>query len=171
MSNQNGLLDCILLLEVTVMRKTLLLVAVAFCVGLISHSSADTASVSGVPAKTTNIVSAKSVNLQSTGDQGTISIPPQITKYAVTAVQITNCSATPILAQPAIYTGASASGTNIVAAAVITTATATTKVVNSTVVAGTLTTALTASTLYINVTVANSGALTCDFYVVLNDLS
>lgn len=115
--------------------------------------------------------SAKTVNLGATGDQGSIAIPASITRYQITAVNITNCSATPILAQPALYTAASAGGTTLVAAAVITGATGASVMLNSTLAGTVGLTALTAATLYINVTVANATALTCDVYVTIKDLS
>lgn len=115
--------------------------------------------------------SARAVNLASTGDQATVAIPVNITKYAITAVWVTNCSATPGLAQLGVWTGASASGTNIVAAATLTGATSTTVIINSTLAGSVATTVLTAPTIYMNVAVANATALTCDVYVTIRDLT
>jgi hypothetical protein len=114
-------------------------------------------------------LSAKSVTISTTGDQGTISVPNYITKYAVTSFIVTNCSATPILAQVALWTAAGGTGTNVSAAATITGASSATAMVNPTVTAAS--TALTSSSLFIRIAIANAAAVTCDFYAVLNNLS
>ncbi len=115
--------------------------------------------------------SARTVNLAATGDQATITIPPSVTKYLVTHVILTNASAIPVLAQVAIYTGAAASGTNVVAAATITGATGPTVVLSLTLAGTIAATALTASQLFVNVAVANATALTADIYIAGIDLS
>lgn len=115
--------------------------------------------------------SAKTVNMAATGDQATIAIPASITKYQITGVNIANCSATPLLAQPALYTAAAASGTTLVAAAVITGATGTTVMLNSTLAGTVALTALTSASIFVNVSVANATALTCDVYVSVRDLT
>jgi len=118
------------------------------------------------------VYQAKAVVLGSgTGDKATIAIPATITRYQVVAVGITNCSTTPILAALGLWTGASASGTNIVAAATITGATSSSVIINSTIAGSVATTMLTAATIYINVTVANAAALTCDVGVRIQDWS
>jgi hypothetical protein len=117
------------------------------------------------------IGSARGVNLAATGDQGVISIQPSITKYVILQVILTNASATPVLAQIAVYTGAVATGTTIVAAGTITGAVGST-VILSLALAGTIAaTALTAGALYVNVAVANATALTADIYITATDLS
>lgn len=117
----------------------------------------------------TQALSAKSVTISTTGDQGTIAIPSYITKYNVASFVATNCSATPILAQIAMWTAAGGTGTNVVGAATITAASSTTAIVPLTVTA--TNTALTSGALFIRIAVANTAAVTCDFFVVINNLS
>lgn len=121
-----------------------------------------------IAAPQARVASVRGVNLASTGDQATVAIPTGITKYRVAAVYVTNCSATPILAQLALYSAAGATGTTVVAAAVLTAATSAAALISSTVAA---TVSLTSSLLYVNVAVANATALTCDVYVRLDDLT
>lgn len=117
----------------------------------------------------TQALSAKAVPINTTGDQATIAVPSYITKYSITSMVVTNCTGTPILAQLALWTGAGGTGTNVSAAATITGASSATAIVNPTVTAAN--TALTASSLFVRVAVANVAALTCDVYVILNNLS
>jgi hypothetical protein len=114
--------------------------------------------------------SARGINAENIADT-IVNLPATISKYAISAVYITNASTTPVLAQVAVYTAAAAGGTNLVAAAVITALDATTKIQSSTLAAGVVTTALTANPLYVRVTVANVGALTFDAYILGQDLS
>lgn len=123
------------------------------------------------PTGTARTFSARTVNFGATGDQATIAIPSTIAKYQITAVNITNCSATPLLAQPALYTAASAGGTNLVAATIITGATSASVILSSTLAGTVGSSSLTAPTLFVNVSVANVGALTCDIYVTIKDLT
>ena len=117
-----------------------------------------------------NVYQAKGVVLGSgTGDKATITIPASITRYQVIGVSVTNCSVTPILAAFGIWTGAGATGTNIVAAATITGATSSTVILNSTLAGSVATTMLTAGSIFINVTVANAAALTCDIGIRIQD--
>lgn len=123
------------------------------------------------PLPTLGNLKAGAVNLAATGDQGTIAIPSWVTSYQITAISVSNCSATPVLAQLAIYTGAGATGTNVVAAGTITGATSAPVVLPMTLAGTVATTLLSASTLFIRVTVANSGALTCDVRASILDWS
>jgi hypothetical protein len=117
-----------------------------------------------------NVYQAKGVVLGAgTGDKATITIPASITRYQVLGVSITNCSATPVLAALALWTGASGTGTNVVAAATITGATSSSVIINSTLAGSVATTMLTAGTIYINVTVANAAGLTCDIGIRIQD--
>ncbi len=122
-----------------------------------------------VPTGSNTIFQAKTVNLAATGDAATIAIPASITRYQIIGISVTNCSATPVLAQAALYTGAGATGTNLVAATVITGATGPTVVVALTLAGTVGLTMLTATPLYINVVVANATALTCDIGIRLQD--
>lgn len=114
-------------------------------------------------------LSAKSVTISTTGDQGTITVPSYITKYNVSTFVVTNCSGTPLAAQVAMYTGAGATGINVVAAGTITGATSSTVMLLPTVTAAT--TALTSPSLFVRITVQNVAAITCDFYAIVNNLS
>ena len=102
------------------------------------------------------------VNLNSVADT---SITIKATKYIIRRVHVTNCSATPLLAQLALYTAPAAGGTNFVAATMLTTLSAATTFVDLTLINITTTT-LTAATLYARNTVAQTTALTCDVYIV-----
>jgi hypothetical protein len=159
------------------------LVAVAlYIVGIIGLSSAESQTVSpnlsisctagctvsnGAITPTSVLLSTRSVNLNSTGDTS-IAVPLAITKYQVTGVLVTNCSATPTLATLGLYTAASAGGTAVVTAATITAATASTVILSQTIASSA---AQTASTLYAHVGTANGSALTCDLYVQLLNLT
>lgn len=138
---------------------------------LASSAQAQTISSSGsiVTQGATIALSAKAVTISATGDQGTITVPGYITKYSVTTMVVTNCSGTPLAAQVALWTGAGGTGTNVVAAGTITGATSSTVMVLPTVTAAT--TALTSSSLFVRITVQNVAAITCDFYVIVNNLS
>lgn len=103
---------------------------------------------------------AKTVNLNAVADTA---ITISATKYVVRRVTVTNCSASPVLAQMAVYTGTAASGTNIVAAVVLTSLTAPGTLVDLTVVP--TTTAFTVATLYARNMVVQGSGLTCDVYL------
>jgi hypothetical protein len=110
---------------------------------------------SGVLAKGT------SVNLNAVADTS-LSITPM--KYIVRKFVVTNCSGTPVLAQVALYTGAGATGTTVVTAAVITSLSGSTKFVDMTITA--VADTLSAATLYVRNAVAQGSALTCDVYII-----
>jgi len=116
-------------------------------------------------------LTARTVNLAATGDQATISIPSFVTAYVVTAIRLTNCSATPVLAQVGLWTAAGGTGTNLVAAGVITGATSAAVILPLTLAGSVATTRLTAGSLFVRVTVANATALTCDVNVSVQDLT
>lgn len=119
-------------------------------------------------SQTTNNLTSRTVSLAATGDATTIAIPSYVTAYQVTGFKITNCSTTPVLASVGLFTAASAGGTTVVTSATITTANAASVVISSTIAS---TGRLTSATLFVNVSVANALALTCDFHVVIDDLS
>lgn len=117
-----------------------------------------------------SVFQAKGVDLHTaTGDVGTIAIPSSITRYQVVAVNITNCSVTPVLAAVGLFTGAGATGTTVVAATTITGATGSTIILNSTIAGTVATTMLTAASIFVNLSVANVAALTCDVGVRIQD--
>jgi hypothetical protein len=107
------------------------------------------------------LVKATALNLNAVADTA---LTVAAAKYIVRKVVVTNCSTAPVLAQVALYTGAGATGTTVVAAATITALTGATKFLDMTMA---LTTdVLTASTLYARNAVAQTSALTCDVYVI-----
>lgn len=116
-------------------------------------------------------LSARSVSISTTGDVGLISIPAGVTKYLLTNMSVTNCSVVPVLAQPNVNTSAGGAGTSVVAAAVITGATSSGIVLPMTLASIAQTNALIASSLTINMTVANVAPGTCDFYATIKDLT
>src|ERR1700733_473686 len=125
-----------------------------------------------LPPGPQSIIQAKAVVLGSgTGDKATISVPTTITRYQIIGISTTNCSVTPILAAFGVWTGAGGTGTSVVAATTITGATGTTVILNSTLAGSVATTMLTAASLFVNVTVANAAALTCDIGVKIQDWS
>ena len=139
-------------------------VAIAFCALLAVPLNAQVGPNDAVYGRVMSGVLgyATSVNLNSVGDT-TIAI--KATKYVVRKITVTNCSATPALAQLAMYTAAGAGGINFVAATVLTTLEAATVLVDLTVINVTAT-ALSAATLYARNTVVQQSALTCDIYVI-----
>lgn len=148
------------------MRKVLLALALW---GAALPSFAQVVSSGSPVSGATQTLSAKGVTISTTGDQATIAIPSYISKYGVSSLVVTNCSAAPILAQVALWTAAGGTGTNVTAAATITGASSVTSMVTPTVTAANV--ALTASSLFVRIAVANTAAVTCDFYVVLTNLS
>lgn len=123
------------------------------------------------PVQALGNLTAYAVNLASTGDQATIAMPSWVTAYVITNIRVTNCSVTPVLAQVALWTGAGGTGTNLVAAGTITGATSASVILPLTLAGTVATTRLTASSLFVRVTVANAVALTCDVNVNIQDLS
>lgn len=93
-----------------------------------------------------------------------IPITIKSSKYVVTGFIITNVSATPVLATLALYTAASAGGTNLVAAAVLTGLTSAPVYTGMTLINNTAT--LTAATLYARNVVAQGSGLTVDIYII-----
>jgi len=147
------------------------IIASLFSLGLLAAASAAGPTTTAVnsPAPTLANLTVRTIDLHTaTGDVATIAIPSYVTAYQVTAFKLTNCSATPILASVGLFTGASASGTTVVTSATITGATAATVVLSQTIASSAR---LTAATLYINLSVANALALTCDLKVDIDDLS
>lgn len=151
------------------MKKFFLASALCLISATASAQQTDVSSLYGIGGGATQALSAKAVTISTTGDQGTITVPSYITKYSVSTFVVTNCSGTPLAAQVAMYTGAGATGTNVVAAGTITGATSSTVMVLPTVTAAT--TALTSSSLFVRITVQNVAAITCDFYAIVNNLS
>jgi hypothetical protein len=140
----------------------------AGCLASSAYAAGPTTTAVNSAAQSTANLTAYNVALNALGDPASIAIPSWVTSYQVTALKITNCSATPVLATVGLYSAASGGGTAIVTAATITGATSAT-IVLSPAIASTGT--FSASTLYIHVTVANAAALTCTFKVNIEDFS
>lgn len=130
-----------------------------------------TTSAVNSPSSTLGNLTAYAVNMAATGDNGSIAVPVWVTAYAITSVRVTNCSATPVLAQIALFTGAGGTGTTIVAAGTVTGATSASVILPMTIAGTVATTRLTAATIFVRVTVQNASALTCDVNISLQDLS
>lgn len=109
-------------------------------------------------------------NFNSTGDQA-ISVLSS-TKYFVTNVLVTNCSASLTLAAGGFYPSPSKGGTPIVAAAQVYSALtgSAAQLLGTTLAAATNTTALSGQTIYFALTLAQGSAATCDIYIVGVDL-
>lgn len=106
-------------------------------------------------------------NFNTTADQP---ITINATKYVVRRIVVTNCSASLTLAAGGFYTAASKGGTAVVAAAQLYSAlTAATKYLEATL-QNVATDVLTATPLYLSLTVAQGGAATCDVYVIGDSL-
>jgi len=148
-------------------RIAAILVAAIFALSTIAAGPTTTAVNS--PASTLNNLTARAVDLHTaTGDVATIAIPSYVTAYQVTALKVTNCSTTPVLASLGLFTGAGATGTTVVTSATITGASAATVVLSQTIASSAR---LTASSLFVNLSIANALALTCDIKVNIDDLS
>src|SRR5882672_5067203 len=123
------------------------------------------------PAQAVGNLTARTVNFAATGDNATITVPAWVTAYVVTNIRVTNCSATPVLAQVGLWTAAGGTGTNLVAAGTVTGATSAAIILPMTLAGTVATTRLTAASLFVRITVANATALTCDVNVNIQDLS
>jgi hypothetical protein len=104
------------------------------------------------------------VDMNSTADQAISIRLVGATNYIIEKILVTNASASLSLAAGGIYTAASKGGTAIVAAGQVYSAlTGSTKVVSLTLAV--LTDVLSASTVYLSLTVAQGTAATADIYV------
>lgn len=148
------------------MKKIITLATLLFCGA--AFAAGPTTSAVNSPAQSLANLTAYTVQINSIGDPATIAIPPYVTAYQVTAFKITNCSGTPILGQVGLFTAASGGGTAVVTAATITGATASSVVLSQTIASSAR---ITAATLFIHVSVANSASVTCDMKVDIEDFS
>lgn len=146
------------------------LLALALCLlAAAAWAAGPTTQAVNTAASVLRNLTARTLDLHTaTGDVGSIAIPAYVTAYQVTGFKITNCSATPVLASVGVWTGANGTGTQVVAPATITGATSSSVVLSSTIASSAR---LTAATIFINLAVANVAALTCDFHLVIDDLS
>lgn len=145
--------------------RNVILAAVAACA---LAGSADAYSGPGHIALIGGMVGA---NFNSTADQA-IPILPQVSKFRISEIDVTNCSTSLTLAAGGFYSAASKGGTAIVAAAqVYSAATGSTIVVNPTVSATGGATAWALSTIYLALTVAQGSAATCNVAIYGVDLT
>lgn len=110
------------------------------------------------------LVKLTALNLNQANTDNPVTVP--FSKYVVRRMSVTNCSSTlaASLATVGLYTGAGATGTTVVTLGLLQALTASTKYVDMTLA---LTTdVLTASTLYIRNGVTAGSAITCDVYVI-----
>lgn len=113
----------------------------------------------------------RSANLNTTADQA-ISIVSTVTKFAVTRVFVTNCSATPTLAVGGLYSSTSKGGTAFVAATQAYSALSSASILLPAVISASgLTTVLTVNTVYLSLTASAGTASTCDIYIFGADLT
>lgn len=148
-------------------KLSVALLCVALALSPVRAAGPTVNAVNSPQSALTNLT-ARAVSLGSTGDQGSIAIPSYVTAYQVTKFLVTNCSTTPVLAQVGLFTAASAGGIAVSASAIITGATSISVVLSQTIASSAR---LTASTLFVNVAVANVAALTCDLKVSIEDLT
>jgi len=105
-----------------------------------------------------------SANMNTTADQA---ITISAAKYIVRRIAATNCSANMTTAAGGVYTAAGKGGTAIVAAVQAYTAlTGATKFLDTTLAGSLATDVLTATTLYLSLTIAQGATSTCDMYVI-----
>jgi hypothetical protein len=117
------------------------------------------------------LAALRGANFNVTTDQA-IAIPTQVTKWAPTAIWVTNCSTSMTLAAGGFYPAASKGGTALVAAAQLySAATGSTIIVNTALAAGIATTLYSVNTIYLSLTTAQGSAATCDVYIIGIDLS
>lgn len=106
------------------------------------------------------------VNLNSVADTAITGLPA---KWRPTKLTAYDTSGTPVLAAVALYTGAGATGTNLVSAMVLTGLTGASKVADATLIA--ITDYRTETTIYLRNVTAQGTALTASFVLFLEDLT
>lgn len=111
------------------------------------------------------LLQADSVPIDATGDVAALLVPAEIATrgYRVTGFLVYNASGTPVLAQASLRNAAAGGGDALVAAAVLTALDSALKILSMTVADGNK---QTAATLYVNVTVANVGAVTASIKIL-----
>jgi hypothetical protein len=109
------------------------------------------------------------INTAAPADVAVIPIPDdlQARGFRVTGFLVYNTTATPVLAQLALYTAAAAGGANLVAAAILTALSSATQVLSMTVADGSK---QTTANLYLRLTVANAAAATVSAKVLYEPL-
>lgn len=145
--------------------------AAATNIGSLSGDLTGTLPTPTVPGMLRRLGRITGANFNTTADQP-ITIVSTVTKYLITAIYVTNCSANLTTAAGGFYPTTAKGGTAIVAnTQIYTSLTASTILLPTTLAAGTLVTALTAGTIYLSLTLGQGGAATCDVYVFGADLT
>lgn len=120
-------------------------------------------------APSTVVAVLKGADMNSTADQALA--VNHAGKFVVRRIIVTGASTSLTLAAGGVYTGASKSGTTVVAAAQVYTAlTGSTKFVDLTLASGVTGDVVTSATLILSLTVAQGGAATADIYVIGDQL-
>lgn len=155
------------------MKRLGSILALVLCLlGFLSAAEAQQADTSIAPIKAQRVLGTlRGANFNSTADQA-VPIVNDVTAFQITAIVVTNCSANLTLAVGGFYPATSKAGTAIVANTQVYTAlTATAVLLNVTVAATPLITRYAIGTVYLSLTTAQGGAATCDVYVIGVDLT
>lgn len=122
------------------------------------------ASTGAVVLASTGVVELKipgvNINASAPSDIGSVTVPA--VQWRIAAEQVTNCSSTPVAGQIALWTGANATGNQLTNATVLTANTSPSVVAGLTANGTTATTRQTATTVFVNLSVQNAAAVTCD---------
>jgi hypothetical protein len=117
------------------------------------------------------LCSIRSADFNSTADQPCV-LPAAITTYKIVEIFETNCTTSPGIAAGGVYTAASKGGQAIVAATqTFVTAQAIAPTIPNTLAANMATTRFTANPIYLSLTTPKGSAVTCDMYVIGDDLT
>ncbi|HQU16609.1 MAG TPA: hypothetical protein PLO69_10980 [Gammaproteobacteria bacterium] len=115
-------------------------------------------------ASVAHVAILKGANMNTTADQPMVMLVWGLSKYVVTGISATNCTAPPTGAVGGIYTALARGGTAVVAAGQTYTALMTSAAIEV-LTNNVATTSLTAPQFYLSLTTASGTAETCDIYV------
>lgn len=145
--------------------------AAASNIGTVSGDLSGTLPSPAVPGMQRRLGRLTGANFNSVADQA-ITINAGVTKYLLTGVYVTNCSASLTTAAGGFYPTTAKGGVPVVAAAQVYTAlSAATVLLPATITAAGLATALTVSTIYLSLSLAQGTAATCDVFLFGADLT
>lgn len=116
------------------------------------------------------IATLRGANMNSTADQA-LTPPTAITKYLITAILVTNASASLTTAAGGIYPAASKGGTPVVAAVTTYTALTAAGIIFAPTLAGTVAATPYTGALFLSLTLGQGSAATADIYVIGVDLT
>lgn len=111
----------------------------------------------------------RDLNVQSTADQA-IPIDPRVTRFLVTGVYLGNCSAT-LAVTAGMFEGPARTGQAVIPSQAYAVTASGTTVASAPLAAGAATHVFTASSLFLNISIANAVPGTCDLFVDGIDLS